>query len=267
MAEEFFEELVLIPVDVNVGEPEPPEEIATGRCMVCRSGKADEIEAFALNGRSYKYNAEQISRMYGIDLSLQMLRYHMMNHASVENAQAAHSMMVAARSLFGDNFTDEMDAPTAESFVEVALQKAFVKLTTTDELEVRSIRDAIRLVTLHDAMTSSRHKREMERMQVESADNATQNIEDYVRQMGYIMDALKETVPAQYLEPAILAAWKRGLGRDLVDLSGVPIYQSAASPNVIDMDIVVADVNRLGRPRTRGELESGESAGGDVPPE
>jgi hypothetical protein len=140
-------------------------------------------------------------------------------------------------------------------------------------ITVRSIGDAMKLVGVSDSLKKTEHSMRIAERQLEIESGATsQGIEDMYRQLGYIMQALKNSVPEEYLQAAILEAWRLGLGREFVDMTEIPIYQREAEGHEPDMSLLVRDVEEFGRPRTRLELIEGQpvvsvSSDDDVPPE
>ena len=231
------------------------EDFQQKNCRICASPQRGAIEVLALNGDSFAGNARRISEELGIEVSGKSLKNHMLHHASNERARQAGLLLAALGS-------EEEDMPllTSKGVVSLLLADALQKVVSGD-IRVDSAAQLERVLRLQAQIERDEHQREIDdaRLALQTARvlpaGETRGAEDFFRQLGYIMDALKATVPKKYLSPAILEAWRRGLDRDLVDLSGVPIYniKPVRGP---DFDQVVRDVEALGRTRTKEELDA-----------
>jgi hypothetical protein len=93
-----------------------------------------------------------------------------------------------------------------------------------------------------------------------AAGHADRTAEDAFRNLGYIMTALRGTVPDEYLEESIKTAWGLGLGRRVESLRDVPLYQMDPPYVAVNMDLQASDMKAMAagvRPglRSREEVE------------
>jgi hypothetical protein len=268
------EDFAFVPSEIVLSPPEDTVSVARyveRRCRVCTSGEHEAIELLCLSrGLSMDRSADEVFRLFGIRVSGKALLNHMTSHTdSVDSARMGAILKVVRETGGGE----DSDVPLSKALVEVLLLQAMGKVIEGD-INVRSLSDAMKLVALADSVKRTEHKIHIDERQLEIESGATsQSIEDLYRQLGYIMQALKNSVPTEYLQAAIMEAWKLGLGREFVDLTDVPIYQSDVGDyEELDMTQVVEDVNQLGRPKTRLELTEGvvvvvEEVDADIPPE
>ena len=271
------DEIVLVPVEVPLPFrviPDPalvelsPEQ---RNCKICRSSHVEEIELLCLNSFSFAHNAAQVKRVFGISVRANTLKQHLLEHTAFARSLAVASQVKAAQEFYGKEELDK-DPPLAKSIIEFLMADIFNRLSL-GEFSAHSMNDVMKVMSLADAMRGTDHKVSVDNRRLEAETGGTSySAEDLFRQLGYIMDALRATVPREYLSPAIRAAWERGLGMDLVDLSGVPIYQHG-NYEMVDLSQVVRDVKKFGRPRTQLELmaaseeDEEEVIDDDVPPE
>lgn len=224
-------------------------------CRICASPQRGAIEVLALNGDSFAGNARRISEEFGMEVSGKSLKNHMLHHASNERARQAGLLLAALGSE-----EEGMPLLTSKGVVSLLLADALQKVVSGD-IRVDSAAQLERVLRLQAQIERDEHQREIDdaRLALQTArltlTGEERSVEDLFRQLGYIMDALKETVPPDYLRLAIVKAWSRGLDSDLVGLSGVPIYniEPVRGP---DLGQVVRDVETLGRPRTEEELNA-----------
>jgi hypothetical protein len=231
------------------------EDFQQKNCRICASPQRGAIEVLALNGDSFAGNARRISDEFDMEISGKSLKNHMLHHASNERARQAGLLLAALGS-------DEEGAPllTSKGVVSLLLADALQKVVSGD-IRVDSAAQLERVLKLQAQIERDEHQREIDdaRLALQTArlnpSGEQRGAEDAFRQLGYIMDAVRETVPKEYLRKSILKAWERGLDRDLVDLSGVPIYQHEPISGP-DLNLVVRDIEAIGRTRTYEELRA-----------
>lgn len=221
------------------------------------------IESMYIRERgSARSTAQRCMEMFDLKVSHQSVNIHMRKHADPEQTSMALSFVALLSE-------DDGGKPltVTQAIVDVLLFQVVGKLVNGD-IEIRNMSDAVKVMTLSETVRRNDHAILIEAKKAEQEMGASsQSIEDMYRQLGYIMEAFKATVPEEYLRAAVVEAWRRGLGKDLVDLTEVPIYQTSGDYTPIDMSLAVEDMNTLGRKRTRKELTEGIIECEDVPPD
>jgi len=231
------------------------EDFQQKNCRICASPQRSAIEVLALNGDSFAGNARRISEELDMEVSGKSLKNHMLHHASNERARQAGLLLAALGSE-----EEGMPLLTSKGVVSLLLADALQKVVS-GEIRVDSAAQLERVLKLQAQIDRDEHQRKIDdaRLALQTArlnpSGEPRGAEDAFRQLGYIMNALRETMPKEYLSKSILKAWSLGLDRDLVDLSGVPIYEHEPYSGP-DMSLAVRDIEAIGRTRTYEELRA-----------
>jgi hypothetical protein len=226
------------------------ERAKISQCKICTHEYRDAIEILALSGLSFKQTSDYIKREYGINVSHDSVRRHMLNHTSLERGQSASILISEA-----DDPDEQLLSP--RGVAKLLAAQVLTKLVRGD-LEVNSMTEAIRILTLQETARNNDLAQDISAV--------GQSVEEAYRQLGYIMTALRDTVPERFLEAAVKKAWSLGLGEEISSLAEVPIYQLEAMPEV-DMSRAIEDYKTKGRSSTREELEDEGYFEGAVPPD
>lgn len=254
---------------VNIEPPEEYREIIVGgeeregfQCQVCLSPHREAIETICFSGLSMKAAKEYIEKNIGLKISVHSLRRHITNHFSDVRSLKFHALCASMGEI-----PEDMPLATAEGLLVLMLSDAMKKVFT-GEIEPRDFSDVEKVIKLQQSLNKFTHDKNMDERRLEADEQGGMNAADAMRQLGYIMLALRETVPPEILERAVTRAWSLGLNMDYKDITEVPIYQSDYVET--DMSLAVSDAKALGRKRTREELVEAEwepVVGEDVPPE
>jgi hypothetical protein len=264
-AHEEAREIVFTKVDI----PEDYRDISVSaadvvdpRCPVCRSENREVIEVIGFSGMSMRAASAYIEKNLGERIPAKKLKEHLASHfsdiRSLRFSQLCQSM--------GD-MPEDAPVATAQGLLMLMLSDAMSKVIN-GQIEVNHLSDVERVIKLQQAADKFAHDKVMDERKMDNEEQGGMSAADAMRQLGYIMMALRETVPPEILERAATRAWSLGLNMDFKDISDVPIYQTDyVEP---DMSLAVTDKRSLGRKRTRDELDEADwepVVGEDVPPE
>lgn len=248
-------------------EPEraqlPAEENNTGNCVICNSPHREAVETIACSGRSFKSVAEYVTEHFGLKVSGFQVKRHMVNHVLEEHSMRVVNLLQGARQalkLQGEDASavtdEELPLVTMEGLIMVLLSEA-INAVVRGIVRIRDISDVERVVKMYQNAQRLMHQVDIDNRKLEQeAAGQEASVEEALTQLGYIMQALRNKVPESILEEAVLEAFRLGFKQDFVDITEVPIYKKDYQEP--DMTLAIEDAQRLGRKRTRQELEEAE---------
>lgn len=189
-------------------------------CAICSSEHRERIEAIVMSGLSFARAIEAIQDRYGIELSKKQISNHLRKH--MDEQRALQYMRIA--DMHGGDVPDDSSIASPDTLIMLLLGDAFAKIANGD-IPIRSMRDVEAVMRMHQSSERLKQEREMFEKKIASDKEAATDAADAMRQLGYIMIALRETIPPHLLEQAVLRAWSLGMDQDYKDISEVPIYR------------------------------------------
>ena len=209
-----YERVELPPVGDTL--PQSQRRRTKTTCPICRSPRRAAIEALPLSGVGLMEQHRQ-ARMLGCRVSYEQYKYHMANHYEGAESSAVGAILSNAE-----------DPLSTKAIARLLLADALSGIIAGD-IKVTKAQDIANLLAVLD-------KREKYDYEVAMANTAAHtDIGEAYRQLNIIMESASEVMSEEQLRSFVLTAWERGLGREIVDVIDVPIYQADSGYAETDM--------------------------------